>query len=55
MPGMAIYCGHEVRDSDFRGQPFVMDFFLPTGARPVCGNQVALYNELMPEFNVYTA
>ena len=35
--------------SDFRGQPLAMAFY-PADWSPVCGDQMALYNEVLPEF-----
>ena len=35
--------------SDFRGQ-FVVLAFYPADWSPVCGDQMALYNEILPEF-----
>jgi len=35
--------------SDFRDHPVVLVFY-PADWSPVCGNQLALYNELIPEF-----
>ena len=35
--------------SDFRGQPVVLAFY-PADWSPVCGDQMALYNEILPEF-----
>ncbi|MDB6123355.1 MAG: AhpC/TSA family protein [Pedosphaera sp.] len=35
--------------SDFRGQPIVLVFY-PADWSPVCGDQVTLYNEILPEF-----
>jgi peroxiredoxin len=35
--------------SDFRGQPVVLAFY-PADWSPVCGDQMALYNELLAEF-----
>ena len=40
--------------SDFRGQPTVL-FFYPADWSPVCGDQTALYNELLPEFRRFNA
>jgi peroxiredoxin len=40
--------------SDFRGQPVVL-FFYPADWSPVCGDQTALYNELLPEFRRFNA
>jgi peroxiredoxin len=35
--------------SDFRGQPVVLAFY-PADWSPVCGDQMGLYNEMLPEF-----
>jgi peroxiredoxin len=35
--------------SDFRGRPVVLAFY-PADWSPVCGDQMALYNEILPEF-----
>lgn len=35
--------------SDFKGQPVVLVFY-PADWSPVCGDQVALYNEMLDEF-----
>lgn len=35
--------------SDFRGRPVVLVFY-PADWSPVCGDQVALYNEMLPVF-----
>src|SRR5213593_1987556 len=40
--------------SDFRGQPVVLAFY-PADWSPVCGDQLALYNEILPEFNRHAA
>jgi peroxiredoxin len=34
---------------DFRGKPVVLAFY-PADWSPVCGDQLALYNEILPEF-----
>jgi peroxiredoxin len=34
---------------DFRGKPLVIAFY-PADWSPVCGDQMALYNEVLPEF-----
>jgi peroxiredoxin len=39
---------------EFRGRPVVLVFY-PADWSPVCGDQVALYNELMPEFRRHDA
>jgi peroxiredoxin len=38
-----------VKLSEFRGQPVVLVFY-PADWSPVCGDQVALYNEMLSEF-----
>ena len=40
--------------SDFRGQPVILAFY-PADWSPVCGDQMALYNEVLPEFRRYNA
>src|SRR5258707_4502454 len=35
--------------SEFRGQPLVLAFY-PADWSPVCGDQMSLYNEMLPEF-----
>ncbi|MEA3208487.1 MAG: hypothetical protein QOE70_1544 [Chthoniobacter sp.] len=35
--------------SEFRGQPLIIAFY-PADWSPVCGDQMALYNEILPEF-----
>src|SRR5437773_7904577 len=39
-----------VKLSEFRGQPVVLAFY-PADWSPVCGDQVALYNEMLKEFH----
>src|SRR5688572_22452418 len=39
---------------DFRGQPVVLAFY-PADWSPVCGDQMTLYNELLPEFRRFNA
>ena len=36
--------------SDLRGKPVILAFY-PADWSPVCGDQVTLYNELLPEFH----
>ena len=38
--------------SDFRGRPVVLAFY-PADWSPVCGEQIALYNEMRDEFEAY--
>jgi len=40
--------------TDFRGRPVVLVFY-PADWSPVCSDQLALYNELMPEFSEFKA
>ena len=40
--------------SQLRGRPVVLVFY-PADWSPVCGDQVSLYNELLPEFRAYGA
>lgn len=40
--------------SDFRGQPVILAFY-PADWSPVCGDQMALYNEILPEFHAHNA
>jgi peroxiredoxin len=43
-----------IRLSDLRGRPVILVFY-PADWSPVCGDQVALYNEILPEFREYGA
>ena len=43
-----------VRLSEFLGQPVILAFY-PADWSPVCGDQMALYNEILPEFQRYGA
>jgi len=38
----------------FRGRPVVLVFY-PADWSPVCGDQLAFYNEILPEFNKHSA
>ena len=40
--------------SEFRGQPVVLAFY-PADWSPVCGDQMALYNEILSEFRRFNA
>jgi peroxiredoxin len=40
--------------SELRGQPVVLAFY-PADWSPVCGDQMALYNEILPEFQKHHA
>src|ERR1700680_4515139 len=43
-----------LRLSELRGRPVILVFY-PADWSPVCGDQVALYNEILPEFREYDA
>ena len=40
--------------SSFRGKPVILAFY-PADWSPVCGDQMALYNEILPEFEKFGA
>jgi peroxiredoxin len=40
--------------SDFRGRPVILAFY-PADWSPVCGDEMALYNEILPEFQRHQA
>lgn len=40
--------------SDLRGQPVILAFY-PADWSPVCGDQMGLYNQILPEFQHYSA
>jgi peroxiredoxin len=40
--------------NELRGQPVVLAFY-PADWSPVCGDQMALYNEILPEFRKFNA
>src|SRR5271155_3573633 len=40
--------------SDLLGQPVILAFY-PADWSPVCGDQMALYNEILPEFQKFNA
>ena len=44
----------KVRLADFRGRPVVLAFY-PADWSPVCGDQMALYNEMWREFEEHNA
>jgi peroxiredoxin len=46
--------GKTLRLSELRGRPVILVFY-PADWSPVCGDQVALYNEILPEFRDYGA
>jgi peroxiredoxin (alkyl hydroperoxide reductase subunit C) len=40
--------------TDFKGHPVILVFY-PADWSPVCGDQIALYNEIMPSFQEHDA
>jgi peroxiredoxin len=44
----------QVSLSEFRGSPVILAFY-PADWSPVCGDQMALYNEILPEFRRHRA
>jgi peroxiredoxin len=46
--------GERIRLRDLRGSPVILAFY-PADWSPVCGDQMALYNEVLPEFERYGA
>ena len=44
----------QVSLSEFRGNPVILVFY-PADWSPVCGDQLALYNEVLPEFRKHRA
>jgi peroxiredoxin len=40
--------------SEFRGQPVILAFY-PADWSPVCGDQMAFYNQILPEFREFGA
>ena len=46
--------GKALRLSELRGRPVILAFY-PADWSPVCGDQMALYNEILPEFREYGA
>jgi peroxiredoxin len=44
----------KIKLSDLRGKPVILAFY-PADWSPVCGDQLALYNEILPEFQNHGA
>src|SRR3954449_11992108 len=45
---------HILRLSEARGRPVILVFY-PADWSPVCGDELALFNELVPEFHKFNA
>jgi peroxiredoxin len=46
--------GKQVELNNLRGKPVILAFY-PADWSPVCGDQMVLYNEILPEFEQYGA
>jgi peroxiredoxin len=55
-PGFTLHSTPDqtVSLDDFRGRPVILAFY-PADWSPVCGDQMALYNEILPEFTRFNA
>ena len=55
-PAFALHCTPDqtVSLTDFRGQPLILAFY-PADWSPVCGDQMTLYNEILPQFRQHNA
>ncbi len=55
-PDFSLRCTPDqtVSLSDFRGSPLIIAYY-PADWSPVCGDQMALYNEVLPEFRRFNA
>jgi peroxiredoxin len=52
--GLRSTSGEQVALQSLRGKPVILAFY-PADWSPVCGDQMALYNEILPEFQRYGA
>src|ERR1700683_3072750 len=55
-PEFTLHCTPDqvVSLSELRGRPVILAFY-PADWSPVCGDQMALYNEILPEFTQHKA
>jgi peroxiredoxin len=55
-PDFVLHCtpDQSIALEDFRGRPVILAFY-PADWSPVCGDQMALYNEILPAFQEYDA
>ena len=55
-PDFALHVtpGQTISLSEFKGRPVIPASY-PADWSPVCGDQMALYNEILPEFRKYGA
>lgn len=55
-PDFTLHCTPDqtLTLSELKGRPVVLAFY-PADWSPVCGDQMALYNEILPEFHKHQA
>jgi peroxiredoxin len=55
-PDFTLHCtaDQSMSLSELRGKPVILAFY-PADWSPVCGDQMALYNEILPDFHRYGA
>ena len=51
---LKVTADQSVSLSDFKGQPVILAFY-PADWSPVCGDQMAFYNQVLPEFKKHHA
>lgn len=51
---LAFSPGHLMSLNEWRGRPLILSFY-PADFSPVCGDQLAIYNELLGDFGEYDA
>jgi len=51
---LAVTADQKLSLRDLRGRPVILAFY-PADWSPVCGDQMALYNEILPEFRRFNA
>jgi peroxiredoxin len=51
---LAVTPDQKLSLAELRGRPVILAFY-PADWSPVCGDQMALYNEILPEFQKYGA
>src|SRR5580693_8434826 len=51
---LSVTPDQKVTLSELRGKPVILAFY-PADWSPVCGDQMALYNEVLPEFQKFKA
>jgi len=51
---LSVTPDQKLKLSELRGKPVILAFY-PADWSPVCGDQMALYNEILPEFEQYGA